>query len=383
MNTDLPPQTKRRAPTTAAAEGPVMRVLIVDDSSTNVAMMNALVRVAGAEPFSFNDPVKALVEGGNIQPDLAIVDYMMPGMNGIELTAALRMEAWGRDIPIVMITANEESVVRHRALEAGSTDFLRRPIDPIEVKARLKNLLKLREAQKKISDKASWLADEIEKATRVISDREAEIILRLARAAEYRDGDTGSHILRMALYSSVVAHGLNLDNALCDLIYRAAPLHDVGKIGISDLVLLKPGPLDPEERIEIEKHTLIGEAILSGSTCGLIEMASEIAAAHHERWDGTGYPRKLKGEDIPLTARIVAVADVFDALTSKRPYKRAWSLEEARDAIIAGSGSQFDPACVDAFLQNWDVIVGVFLANNTDGDTPAGDELNSLQQATN
>jgi response regulator RpfG family c-di-GMP phosphodiesterase len=363
---DLPtsPNASLSPPVTGSRDLGLMRVLIVDDSSTNVAMMNALVRVAGAEPFSFNDPIAALVEGANIKPDLAIVDYQMPSMNGIELTAALRMESWARDIPIVMITSNEESAIRHRALEAGSTDFLRRPIDPIEVKARIKNLLKLSEAQKKIADKASWLADEIAKATRMISDREAEIIMRLARAADYRDGDTGSHIVRMSLYCSVIAQGLNLDKAQCDLIYRAAPLHDVGKIGISDNILLKAGPLDPEERLQIEKHTLFGEAILSGSSSDLIKAASEIAAAHHERWDGTGYPRKLKGEEIPLAARIVAVADVFDALTSQRPYKRAWSLDDARNAIVAGKGTHFDPACVEAFLRNWDVIVGVHLAND-------------------
>ena len=168
----------------------------------------------------------------------------------------------------------------------------------------------------------------------------------------------------MSLYCSVIAQGLNLDKNQCDLIYRAAPLHDVGKIGISDNILLKAGPLDPEERLQIEKHTLFGEAILSGSSSDLIKAASEIAAAHHERWDGTGYPRKLKGEEIPLAARIVAVADVFDALTPQRPYKRAWSLDDARNAIVAGKGTHFDPACVEAFLRNWDVIVGVHLAND-------------------
>ncbi|NJO24070.1 MAG: response regulator [Sphingomonadales bacterium] len=336
-----------------------MNVLVVDDSPTNLALMGQLVRSIGAKPLPFAEPLRALAEAPQLGVDLCVVDYNMPGMNGLEVVCALRKEAWSTDIPVVMITASDESAVRRSALEFGATDFLRRPVDPVEVKTRLRNLLKLRQAQKQLKDRAACLAEEVEAATRIIAQREEEIILRLARAAEFRDTDTGAHIVRVAHYCMVLAEDLGLDREMCRLIYLAAPMHDVGKIGVSDTVLLKPGRLTAEERVLIEKHATFGEDILSGSNSRLIEIAREIAGSHHERWDGRGYPRGLKGTDIPISGRIAAVADVFDALTSERPYKRAWSLEEARAAIIEGSGTQFDPDCVAAFQRCWDAIVAI------------------------
>jgi putative two-component system response regulator len=349
-----------------------MNVLIVDDSPTNLALMGRLVRSIGANPLPFAGPLRALGEAPQLGVDLCMVDYNMPEMNGLEVVRALRKEAWSTDVPVVMITASDELAVRHAALEAGATDFLRRPVDPVEVKSRLRNLLKLRQAQKELKDRAECLAAAVEAATRTIVEREEEIILRLARAAEFRDTDTGAHIVRVARYCMILGEDLGLDREMCRLIYLAAPMHDVGKIGISDTVLLKPGRLTPEERVLIEKHAMFGEDILSGSKSRLIEIAREIAGSHHERWDGSGYPRGLKGTDIPISGRIAAVADVFDALTSERPYKRAWSLEEARAAIAEGSGSQFDPDCVAAFLRRWDVIVAVHAeaANNPGGGDP-------------
>ncbi len=340
-----------------------MNVLVVDDSPTNLALMGQLIRSIGAKSLPFSDPLRALAEAPLLGVDLCVVDYNMPGINGLEVVCALRKEAWSIDIPVVMITASDESAVRRSALEFGATDFLRRPVDPVEVKSRLRNLLKLRQAQKELKDRAASLAAEVEAATRIIAQREEEIILRLARAAEFRDTDTGSHIVRVARYSMVLAEDLGLDGEMCRLIYLAAPMHDVGKIGVSDTVLLKPGRLTAEERVLIEKHAAFGEEILSGSNSSLIEVAREIAGSHHERWDGRGYPRGLKGMDIPISGRITAVADVFDALTSERPYKRAWSLEEARAAIIEGSGSQFDPDCVAAFQRCWDAIVAIHADN--------------------
>ncbi len=358
-----------------------MNIVIIDDSRANLAFMSDFVRAVGATPLPYADPVRALADAPNLDVDLFLVDYNMPQMDGLEVISALRKMAWSADIPIIMLTASGETTVRHRALELGATDFLQRPFDHIDVKSRLRNLLKLREAQKNLKDRAAWLAAEVESATQLIVKREEEIILRLARAAEFRDSETGAHILRMARYSFIIAKSLGLDSDFCRLIYRAAPMHDVGKIGVSDAVLLKPAALSPAERALMEKHTLFGEDILAGSGSRLIQVASEIAGSHHERWDGRGYPRGLKGAEIPIVGRIAAVADVFDALTSERPYKRAWSLEEARGAIVNGSGSQFDPDCVDAFFRRWDAVVEVYRGAVAQSEAPMGQETASVSAA--
>ena len=335
------------------------RVVVVDDSAANLAIMKGLIRAIGADAAVFLEPARALAEIDALAPDLIVVDYRMPVMDGIQFVQAAKVMAGGRDIPIVMVTASDETTVRHAALEAGAADFISRPIDAVEVKSRLRNLLQLGALQKRLKARADDLAAEVEKATQVVAAREEEIILRLARAAEFRDEDTGQHIMRMARYSEIIAEGLGLDAETCRLIRLATPMHDVGKIGISDTVLLKPGKLTPEERYVIQQHTAFGEQILEGSSSHLIVMARLIAGAHHEQWDGTGYPRGLAGEDIPLVGRIAAVADVFDALTTERPYKAAWSAEAARTFVIDGTGSQFDPACVEAFLRKWDDILKV------------------------
>lgn len=333
-----------------------MRVLLVDDSATNLIVLGGLVKAVGATPVPCADPRSALSNATEIAPDLVVVDQEMPGMTGLELIGAWRNAEALPDVPVVMITANEDVAIRHAALAAGATDFIRRPIDAVEVKSRMRNLLRLRQVQRQLADRAAWLADAVAEATRTIAAREEEIIMRLARAAEHRDCDTGAHIVRMARYCEIVARRLGLSPEVCHTIYLAAPMHDVGKIGIIDSVLLKPGKLSPDERAVIERHTLYGEEILEGSQSELIELARDIAGAHHERWDGCGYPRGLAGEQIPLAGRIAAVADVFDALTSARPYKAPWSPEAARDRIVAESGRHFDPACVTAFLQGWDAI---------------------------
>ena len=204
----------------------------------------------------------------------------------------------------------------------------------------------------------------VSQATRALMEREEEIIYRLSLAAEYRDSETGSHIARMARYCLLIAEGLGLDPEDCRTLYLAAPMHDIGKIAVADSILLKPGKLTAEERAVMEYHTLHGYKILSGSKSPLIRVAAEIAVSHHERWDGTGYPNRLKGTDIPLFGRMAAIADVFDALTSERPYKAAWSPEKARASIIEASGTHFDPDCVAAFLACWDEILGVVGTND-------------------
>jgi response regulator RpfG family c-di-GMP phosphodiesterase len=211
-----------------------------------------------------------------------------------------------------------------------------------------------------LADSFNAMMGEIRQAYGAISDREAELIFRLSRATEKRDNETGEHIVRMAGLCRLVGEGLGLEESEVEALHRAAPLHDVGKIGVPDEILFKPGKLDPDERREMEKHTTYGHEILRGSESDLIRLAAEIAWSHHERWDGTGYPRGLKGNDIPLGGRIAAVADVCDALASERPYKRAWTLAEVRAYLVEHSGTQFDPTCVEGLLRRWDDVERVY-----------------------
>jgi putative two-component system response regulator len=342
-----------------------MRVLVVDDSATTLVLMSQIIASINATALTFDDPVKALSEAPHFDIDLAVVDYEMPGtIDGVELIKRLRAIARFRDLPVVMVTACERPAIRYAALDAGATDFLRKPIDPIEVKSRLRNLLKLSDAQNKLRNKISWLAQEVSQATRALLEREEEIIYRLSLAAEYRDTETGAHIARMARYCLLIAEALGLDAETCRTLYLAAPMHDIGKIAVADSILLKPGRLTAEERAVMEHHTLHGYKILSGSKSPLIRVAAEIAVSHHERWDGTGYPGRLSGASIPLFGRIAAIADVFDALTSERPYKAAWSPEKARASIIEASGTHFDPDCVAAFLGCWDEVLSIVGTND-------------------
>jgi putative two-component system response regulator len=258
-----------------------------------------------------------------------------------------------------MVTASADRETRHRALEVGATDFLTKPVDPVELKARMANLLALRAAHRQLADRASWLADAVARATADLHEREREVIWRLSMAAEHRDRDTAYHVVRVAEYAGVVAEGLGLDADMVRQIRYAAPMHDVGKVGIPDAVLLKPGQLEPDEIDRMKAHTIIGGRILAESSSPLIRLAAEIALTHHERFDGRGYPYGRAGSDIPLCGRIVAVADVFDALTSERPYKRAWTTADAFAHIEAERGRQFDPACVDAFLAGGDAVLGI------------------------
>ena len=291
------------------------------------------------------------------EPDLLIVDYMMPNLSGVELTA--RFRARYPDVPILMVTANHESELRHQALQQGVTDFLNKPLDNTEFLARAKNMLALRQSHKNLADRASWLADEVRKATAQIVAQEREMIFTLAKAAEYRDPETGAHILRMAHYSKHIARVLGLSLEQQELLLESAPMHDIGKVGIADMILLKPGKLTEEEFSIMKQHAVIGAQILDTSSSPLLKVAAVIAHTHHEKFDGSGYPRGLAGEEIPLFGRIVAVADVFDALTSERPYKKAWSIEKATELIRDGAGKHFDPAGVEAFFTDFDNVLAI------------------------
>ena len=340
-----------------------MRVCVIDDNETNLLLLEQVVLKIDRNLTieSFLDPGVALARCAEHMPDLVLVDYMMPVIDGHEVVRRLRAQTAARDMPIVMVTAASERSVRRKALELGATDFIAKPIEPDEVKARLTNLLALRRSHLQLRDRNKWLADEVAIATKTVNDREEELIVRLSKAAEFRDPETGAHILRMAQYSRLIATQLGLDKEESDLLCRAAPMHDVGKLGIPDLILLKPGRLTPEEMNVMRCHARIGHTILKGSESRLIRLGAEIALTHHEKFDGSGYPEGLAGEAIPLVGRIVAVADVFDALTSARPYKAAWELEKACDYLLEGRGQHFDPRCVDAFIAVWEEVLLVHL----------------------
>lgn len=337
-----------------------MDVVIVDDNEINVTLLRHLVKaIEDTKAITFTDSAAGLQYCLDNDPDLVVIDYMMPPPDGMAFIQAFRAHPGRKDTPLLMITANQDTEVRHRALTLGASDFLTKPVDKNEFRARATNMLLLRKSQKQLSDRAAWLAEEVSKATNEILVRERETIIRLSKAAEYRDPETGAHILRMANYSQVIGRNLGLSEADQILLLDAAPMHDIGKVGTPDHILLKPGRLDPDEMEIMRQHAAIGYEILKGSPSPLLQKAAIIALSHHEKVDGSGYPGGLKGEDIPLDGRIVAVADVFDALTSERPYKKAWPVEDAVKFMHENSGSHFDPACIDAFFHNWDEIMEI------------------------
>lgn len=340
----------------ADAVAPV--VVVIDDEFTSRAILDQVVRSVQKNIIvkTFADPFAALEWIRSNQPDLIMVDYMMNGMTGLEAVQQMRRIASLEGVPIVVVTSLEERDARYQVLEAGATDFITKPIDPYECKVRCRNMLSLRMQQKIILSRSQFLEYRITDATRQIRQRELETLFRLAKAGEYRDQDTGNHIVRMAKYSRLIAEALGLEQKRCEMIEIAAPMHDIGKIGIPDNILLKPGKLAVNEFDVMKSHPLVGYQILRNSPSKYLTMGAEIALSHHEKYDGSGYPRGIKGEKIPIEARIVAVADVYDALTSRRPYKSGWSNDGSLAYLTANKGSHFDPDCVDAFVEQFDRI---------------------------
>jgi response regulator RpfG family c-di-GMP phosphodiesterase len=337
-----------------------MNIAIIEDSPINLLVMQSLVKCLGEHDCSvFTDPELGLGWCQHNSPDLIIVDYMMPGLDGLEFIRRCRATADLQDLPILMVTAAVDRKVRYAALEAGATDFLTKPIDRHEFIPRVRNMLQLRASMVATAHRADELSAAVRQAVEEIHLRERETIMRLARAAELRDPETGTHITRMTHYSATLARKLNLPDDFVEMLLSAAPMHDIGKIGTPDHILLKPGRLTDEEMEIMRRHTTIGYEILRNSASPMLQMAAEIALSHHEKYDGSGYPFGKSGKDIPLTGRIVAVADVFDALTSDRPYKQAWDLDRARDYLIEGRGCHFDPEFIDLFIGNWEEILDI------------------------
>lgn len=328
-----------------------MHVVIVDDSAIMIALLKKLIAtLPPASPVAFTSAREALEWCTSNHPDLVIVDYLMPEMDGLQFAERFRAAAGRAQTPLLMLTATSDRALRRRALQLGINDFLNKPFDTIELQARVRNMLALRESQKKLSSRALLLADEVAKATTEIVAREHETLLCLGRAAEHRDPETHEHILRMSNYSRLIARQLGLSARECELLVLASPLHDIGKIGTPDRILLKPGRLTDGEFEIMKQHTVIGERILRNSVSPILRIGAQIAISHHEKFDGSGYPHGLTEHEIPLSGRIVAVADVFDALTSERPYKKAWSVDRACTLLREGRGFHFDPDCIDAFF---------------------------------
>jgi putative two-component system response regulator len=322
----------------------VQTVLVVDDLPENIDVLSNLLsgqyRVKAAN--NGNDAIKIACQ---FPPDIILLDVMMPVMDGYEVCRQLKNDPRTRRIPVIFITAIDDFGSEEQGFSLGAVDYITKPLNPSIVLARLKTHLQL-------YDQNRVLEEKVKQRTNELDSSRLEIIRRLGRAAEYRDNETGLHVIRMSYYSRIIAEAIGLNNDECDTILNAAPMHDIGKIGIPDKILLKPGPLDAEETAIMRKHAEFGAGIIGEHDNLLLKAAHSSALTHHEQWNGKGYPQGLIGEKIPLIGRIIAVADVFDAVTSKRPYKSAWPIEKAIELINREKGHHFDPKLATAFLDN-------------------------------
>jgi putative two-component system response regulator len=330
----------------------VNRILIVDDQPANVALLEKLLAQGGYRNVcSTTDSRKVTQLYTEFEPDLILLDLNMPYLDGFGVMQELApLVPAGHYMPVLVLTADVTPDAKRRALAAGAKDFLTKPLDHVEVLLRVRNLLETRRLHSELASQNQDLDERVRLRTQELEQARHEILDRLALAAEFRDDDTGKHTLRVGLVSARIAEAMGQRDGAVQLLRRAAPLHDVGKIGIPDAVLLKPGKLDPDEWAVMQRHTTIGAGIVGRSKAPVLREAELIARSHHERWDGSGYPAGLVGEAIPFESRIVSVADVFDALTHERPYKAAWPLNDALREIERQAGAAFDPAIVKTFL---------------------------------
>lgn len=345
---DSRPLNRVPAPEMASA-----RILIVDDEPANVVLLQRLLQKVGYEQVrGITDP-RAVAEAFSTgTPDLMLLDLRMPHIDGYSLLEQFSGEgAGGGFLPIIVLTADESLEAMERALSAGASDFLHKPFRPFEILLRIRNQLRTRQLYRDLRDANARLEERLVDRVHALERSQREMLERLAQAVEARDGETGEHTRRVGDNAGRLAEAMGLSAETVDLIQRSAPLHDVGKIGISDRLLVKEGPLTDEEREVMKTHTLIGGRMLAKGDSELMRMAERIALCHHERWDGTGYPKGLAGTDIPLEARIVAIVDVFDALSHDRPYRPAFTLEQVREEIRRARGRQFDPDVCDLFLE--------------------------------
>jgi putative two-component system response regulator len=352
---------------------PSRRILVIEDDLMNNRLLTTILTRLGYTADAAFDGLSGLAKVESSPPDLILLDLDLPGVDGYEVARRLKHSVKTRIIPIVVVSSFAEVENRIRALDAGADDFLSKPIDQVELRARVQSLLKvkvyndhmvshqkiLEEEVNKRTHQLRQAFDDLKTASEKVKQAALDTTFRLAQAGEYKDAETGSHIKRMGYYTEAIAKAMPLAPQDIEAILYAAPMHDIGKIGIPDMILLKPGSLDEQEWKIMKQHTIIGGNILSGSDSYVIQMAEQIALEHHEKWDGSGYPKGLKGPAITLWGRISAIADVFDALTTSRPYKKAFPLEYSLEILEKSRGGHFDPGVVDAFFSIKEEILSI------------------------
>jgi len=334
-------------------------LLLVDDEAANLRLLTTVLEQAGySNIISTQDPREALPLQLEYKCDIILLDLNMPHMDGYEVMEQFNAIFGAHLPPILVLTAQEFQGLRQRAFNTGARDYVTKPFDIPELLSRVSNLIEVKLALDCISEQNETLEQRVRDRTaelirtqKELQESRLQVVRRLGRASEYRDNETGLHIIRMSEFAALLGKSIGLDQYYCDLILNASPMHDIGKIGIPDAILLKKGKLDAQEWEIMKTHAQIGADILSDADSDLLIMAAEIAITHHEKWDGSGYPKGLSGEDIPISGRITAIADVFDALTSERPYKHAWSVADAVNLIEEESGHHFDPFLVEHFLK--------------------------------
>jgi putative two-component system response regulator len=314
-------------------------ILVVDDTPNNIDVLSGILRPEYRVKAALDGERALRIARAEPQPDIILLDIMMPGMDGYEICRQLKLDPRTRSIPVIFVTHMTEVEDETRGFELGAVDYITKPISPPLVLARVRTHLALYEQNRELEIR-------VRERTEELHETRLEIIRRLGRAAEYKDNETGFHVIRMSHYARLIASAVSDDETWVDLLYNAAPMHDIGKIGVPDSILLKKGRLNAYEWEIMQQHPIFGAEIIGDHPSELMKMAAEIALTHHEKWDGSGYPYGLKGEEIPLSSRIIALADVFDALTTERPYKEAWGVERAMQMIDHAAGKHFDPDIV-------------------------------------
>jgi putative two-component system response regulator len=327
-------------------------ILVIDDTPENIDILSDTLRPLYRVKAALNGERALAIAATAPHPDMILLDIMMSGMDGLEVCRRLKADPGTASIPVMFVTALGLGLHEELGLSLGAVDYLTKPISPPIVLARVKTHLALSRQNQDLEEKVRIRTEEL-------SNSQLEIIRRLGRAAEYRDNETGLHVIRMSHYAHLIAQHHGITETWCHCLLNSAPMHDVGKIGIPDAILLKPGPLSPDEWEIMKQHPVIGADIIGGEGSDMMRMSGEIAIGHHEKWDGSGYPHGKQGQEIPLSARIVAVADVFDALTTARPYKSAWTVDDALAYMIGQSGKHFDPALLEIFLKIMPMILEI------------------------